>query len=1177
MFHKPLILSLLILQCIKGMAQVDLIVPLGHSRKIVDFTVSPDNQWMASVDGSNEVKVWDFQTTEEVYHFKGHENATVAVAYHPIENVLVSADVTGKCITWDQGGTKLWSVHHGENISALAFSQSGDTLITIGGSKMKLWLESKLLDTWTSKIEKIEAATLTSDHQLVIGGTNGSVETYHLGRGNEKKSIRVSESDVLTMTSFSGQVFIGTQKGELISLNLKTLESKKERAMSLRVYDLTYVPSVGTLFAAGRDDKENLRAFDSDLKSTPLGIDWKEDTESEAFAFGIGVIKCNSDTTLLIADYNNRIRAYDFKNKKWSKSFKGRAAAIYDLSVDRTGTKLAIASNHDVIKVLDLTGTASDITFSSSAMGSRAIDFHPVNPVVAAYGLDEQITVTNLINNKTVFSLKANGKYRTTPVTFDPTGRYVLRKSSEEDFDFYNFQTSKPQNLKVKNGKDYVFSPDGRKLIFHTNNGIAVFDPITFQKLTELNLTDVQSIAISPSGMLTVLQKDDLTTDFYSLKDLTKTGSIQLSASSDVLKWSPDGKFLIGIRNSVKRGEPASDYSVKIYDPENGQVNKTLPGHSGFTYDIEFVNNKMLTAGLDGIIRIWELDGKSQEELGMLIPFEGQEYVVTTPKGLYDATAGASGELHYTKAGKLIALDQIKDHYYEPKLLSKILGLNSEQIRVSNNISGVGLYPEISLEHPLKNDGKLGINLNNSGGGIGRVLILINGKEVSSDVRAASTPANDRSLEIDYDITDHPFLYNDRVNKITIKAYNQDGSLSSDEKSLYVFGENKALEPPSLYAIIAGSSDYKGESLDLKYAAKDATDLANALNLSASKYLGAEKTNITLLTTEQEQSQWPTKQNIQKAFDEYKTKAKANDILFVYLAGHGVNQSGENSDFYYLTCSAESGDMNNTVLREESAISSREFTEYIKSVPALKQIMIIDACHSGRLASSLGSSRSAVSSTQIRALERMKDRTGLFVLAGSAADAVSYETTLYGQGLLTYSLLFGMKGAALRDDEFIDVLSLFQFAANKVPELAEEIGGIQKPEVSLPSDGKSFDIGRLSTSDRELIKIASPKPVYVHTRFQDESAIFDRLGVSDLLDSKLIEMSKQKDPKLVFVDDKDFSGATIINGRYEDTNGLLKAKLYFIKDNQVAQKELVEAVNADQLTDEIIRMIEQFK
>jgi uncharacterized caspase-like protein len=56
-----------------------------------------------------------------------------------------------------------------------------------------------------------------------------------------------------------------------------------------------------------------------------------------------------------------------------------------------------------------------------------------------------------------------------------------------------------------------------------------------------------------------------------------------------------------------------------------------------------------------------------------------------------------------------------------------------------------------------------------------------------------------------------------------------------------------------------------------------------------------------------------------------------------------------------------------------------------------------------------------------RAIERAKDRAGLYVLMGSAPDAMSYEANQYNQGLLTYALLEGMSGRALREEHFVDV------------------------------------------------------------------------------------------------------------------------------------------------------------
>ena len=1157
--------------------EIELIIPLGHTRRVVDMTVSPGQKWMASIDGSTEVKLWDFSSGKELYHLH-HQQSVNAISYHPVAQWLVSGDDSGQLTLWSDNGLKTWTIQaHDQKIEQVQFTQSGDTLVTVSANKIGIWNTptGSEITQWPSPIESIESLCIL-ENRLIIGGGQGDLALINLTTGKVINKQKVSEARIGSITSDQTSVFLGTDAGELIKVDLKAFNLSKSTPFSLRNYRVVLDPIQNRVFACGRDASENVQVFDSKtMEARPLPFEIHEDKTSEPFKFGLRAMTV-ADTLLFIADYQQVIRTYDLKNEQWTDPvFRGTAAAVYDLAVNRSGNQLAIASGHGAIKVMDLTGTQQDITLKGSESGTRAIDFHPVNPVIAAYGMDEQIRVLNLISQEEIFTLKAKGEYSSTPITFDPTGNYILRKSSNSDFDFYQFKSKTPKNLKVKDGQQYEFSPDGRRLIFQTPTGLSIYDPITLKVIKEVPLKEIQDLSISDQGLTAALLRDDQTVYVFD-KDYQKISTLTLGAGgqSDKIYWSPDGKYLIGIRNSIKRGESGPDFRIKIIDARDGQVVSTLDGHAGFTSSVAFVNGYLLSSAVDGKINIWDIESAKEPLKGSLVPLEDDQFVITTPKGLFDATPRAMDLLHYVKDGKIVALSQMKSAYYEPHLLSKLLGLNTEPVRTAADLSGIALYPELSLDHPLKNDGKLGINLNNSGGGIGRVIIMINGKEVSSDVRGASV-IDESSVEIDYDITNHPFLYTDRVNKVSIKAYNSDGTLSSEEKSLYIFGEEKNTITPRLFAIIAGSSDYAGDALDLKYAAKDAADLAHAIELSAQEYLGAENTHITLLTTDQEEAFWPTKQNIRSAFEAYSKQAKANDVLLVYLSGHGVNQGGENSDFYYLTCSAESGDMNNSVIREKAAIASSEFTEYIKSVPALKQILIIDACHSGRLASSLATSRSAMSSTQIRALERMKDRTGLFVLAGSAADAVSYETTLFGQGLLTYSLLFGMKGAALHEDGFVDVMDLFQFAANKVPELAEEIGGIQKPEIRMPEDGKSFDIGKLSVASREKIAIKAPKPVYVHSRFQDESAIYDRLGVSDLMDSKLVELSKSKDAPIVFVDDKNFSGATIISGRYSEAGDLIRARVSQIKKGSESREVNLEAVNIDQLTERVIELISE--
>jgi hypothetical protein len=82
----------------------------------------------------------------------------------------------------------------------------------------------------------------------------------------------------------------------------------------------------------------------------------------------------------------------------------------------------------------------------------------------------------------------------------------------------------------------------------------------------------------------------------------------------------------------------------------------------------------------------------------------------------------------------------------------------------------------------------------------------------------------------------------------------------------------------------------------------------------------------------------------------------------------------------------------------------------------------------------------------------------------AAADKVSYEASCFGQGLLTYELLSGMRGEALDEGGRLEVRKWFDTAEWRVPEFAQGIGGIQQPVVSSPG-GQSFPIALITKED----------------------------------------------------------------------------------------------------------------
>jgi hypothetical protein len=369
-----------------------------------------------------------------------------------------------------------------------------------------------------------------------------------------------------------------------------------------------------------------------------------------------------------------------------------------------------------------------------------------------------------------------------------------------------------------------------------------------------------------------------------------------------------------------------------------------------------------------------------------------------------------------------------------------------------------------------------------------------------------------------------------------------------------------------------GISDYRGDSIDLRYAARDAECFATALRVAGKRLFGPENTQVQLLcTSASEPSARPTRVNLLSAIERVARSASPDDVVVLYFAGHGVTHGGQDGDFYFLTGEAHTGNLADPGLRAISALSSNELTGHVNRIPALKQVMVFDTCAAGRFIEKLAEKRN-VSSTQIRALDRLKDRTGMYVLAGCAADRVSYEASRYGQGLLTYSLLLGIRGAALREQQFVDVSTLFNFATDKVPDLAHDVGGIQRPLTAVPRSGASFDIGRVLLDDRKSIPLQPVRPVLVRCSFQDARRFRDHFGLTTRINDLLRdESARGRDARLLFVDADRFPEAYELVGQYSVQDKTISVHaLLWQGDRSVAEIKLTGSTDSiDQLAGQL--------
>lgn len=532
----------------------------------------------------------------------------------------------------------------------------------------------------------------------------------------------------------------------------------------------------------------------------------------------------------------------------------------------------------------------------------------------------------------------------------------------------------------------------------------------------------IPTVAFSPDGKVIVSGGWD-----HSLKLWDVATGRELYALSGYSRFvysvafSPDGK-------SVASG--SNDSTIKLLDVATGRELLSLSGHSGGVKSVTFSpdGKTLVSCGGDASVKLWNV--ATGELLATRFSFDGDEWALVDPKGRFDASAGGMKYLHYVSGLTTIALEQLKERYYEPGLLSKLFGYSREPLRDVSAFNEVKLFPEVKLIL-APGSSQLTINLTDRGGGVGRVQVFINDSELIEDARGVGvkTVSNTRvtsdapSGAVTVNLLTALNLKPGESNRIRVVAWNSEGYLSSSPGEEIEWTAPGAVDAgaPNLYGIVGGISNYSGDArMNLLYPAQDARAIANVLKVAAARLFGADGVKIRLLVNgaataavapaRMIEEAEPTKANFLSAFADVARRARPNDVVMIFLAGHGISLGINNSEYCYPTRDARTLDkdvFSDPELRKQQLITSGEMKDLMTKIPALHRVMIFDTCEAGAAASDLAMVRN-VSSDQKRALDRLKDRTGFHILMGAAASKASYEHSSFGQGLLTYALIVGI-------------------------------------------------------------------------------------------------------------------------------------------------------------------------
>lgn len=291
-------------------------------------------------------------------------------------------------------------------------------------------------------------------------------------------------------------------------------------------------------------------------------------------------------------------------------------------------------------------------------------------------------------------------------------------------------------------------------------------------------------------------------------------------------------------------------------------------------------------------------------------------------------------------------------------------------------------------------------------------------------------------------------------NRLEVQAASEDGSWES-EPAVLMLRYQAPLAPPQLHLVAVGVSRYAQEAMNLKFAAIDTQAMFEVFMRRGPQLYGEGGVHASALVDQQ-----ATQAGIKPALNELRAKARPQDTLVLFLAGHGT-MLGQRYYFLPHDFRQQAEKLEDDI--RQQGLPGDELDDALQAVPALKRGVIYDTCQSGR---TMALSRTTRDAFAFRGeLERMSRSTGSFAIA-AAATARAHEVDQLPHGVLTYALLAGL-GAVQEgpladqgvktDKSVVEVCDWFGFAQDKVP-LMTKLFRREEQLVGFSGQGTSFPV-----------------------------------------------------------------------------------------------------------------------
>jgi len=629
-------------------------------------------------------------------------------------------------------------------------------------------------------------------------------------------------------------------------------------------------------------------------------------------------------------------------------------------------------------------------------------------------------------------------------ISFSPDNRYILIASRDGEPNITLWDVSTGEKIRSFEGEphmDYIptvcFSPDNRYALSGSRDyTIKLWDVEKGREIITLegHSNYIDSVAFSPDGNFILSGATDGTLRVWNVEtgeEIRRFTDTRIKGSTgghtSAITFSPDGRYVISTTTlgeiwlwDFPTGKKISDLEARgnavCFSPDSRYVVAGYKNEEITLLDIEAAKIFGAMKWTEENRLLWE-KRRAAQKVATLTSFEDGEWVVLTPEGYFNSSKNGAKHTKVRIEGSAYSINNFYERFYNPGLIARKLGGGKDVLPHDIRL-GIATPPKVRIINPKSGESfdkkaiEIVIDARDTGGGIDEVRLYHNGSAIGENMRGIKTIPSGNKVQKTYAVMLVP-----GDNTFRAVGFSRDRTEGNPHE--IVVENTGSTKEIALYLVVIGINDYKNPQLQLNFAIADAKGLKdffgkNWKNLFSRFY-------ITEIYDKN-----ATKKNIKKILSEL--NAREQDVVLIYLAGHGLNIGDE---WYFVSYDVIYPEREDHL--KERGISSTEMAKMIRDIRALKKTFFIDACKSGGVLHTL-----ARGVEDRRAITQLARSTGTHVIAATSDKQFASEISQLGHGVFTYALLQGLGGEAENRDRIVTVRGLITYIEGTLPDISKK-------------------------------------------------------------------------------------------------------------------------------------------